>query len=160
RAVELNPNLGLAFDLRGNARQEKGRLEAAIADYDHAIKLDPMLMTAYFHRGVARYNRGDWDGAVADFTQAYELYSRPDASRGRITLQVDQMVFTGAAGDRLEAITSSLARAHAQRGMAKLRQGKEAESEQDFARALELDKELKTWLEPNINEVKRQLVAG
>jgi len=39
QAIELNPQYGLAYRNRGNAKRKKGDLDGAIADFNRAIKL-------------------------------------------------------------------------------------------------------------------------
>jgi tetratricopeptide (TPR) repeat protein len=39
QAIQLNPQLGLAYRNRGNAKKKKGDIEGAIADFNRAIKL-------------------------------------------------------------------------------------------------------------------------
>jgi len=55
---------------RGTAKQMKGDLEGAIADYTRAIELNPMFGEAYCNRGNAKSDKGDLDGAIADFSRA------------------------------------------------------------------------------------------
>ena len=53
----------------GLARQTKGDLDGAIADYSKAIELNPKIAEAYNNRGLARYDKEDFDGAIADYTK-------------------------------------------------------------------------------------------
>jgi tetratricopeptide (TPR) repeat protein len=53
---------------RGLAKQRKGDLDGAIADYTKAIELKPDLAVAYVNRGNAKQAKSDLDGAIADFT--------------------------------------------------------------------------------------------
>src|ERR1043166_1930531 len=62
-----------AYNNRGNAKDAKGDLDGAIADYDRAIELDPKYASAYYNRGDAKDDKGDLDGAIADFKRATEL---------------------------------------------------------------------------------------
>lgn len=64
---------------RGVARQIKGDVDGAIADYTKAIEIDPRLAPAYNNRGNARRDIGDVNGAIADCSKAIEIGSRvPD----------------------------------------------------------------------------------
>jgi tetratricopeptide (TPR) repeat protein len=57
----------------GNAYNNKGDYDRAIADYTEALRLDPNLVAAYFNRGDAYRNKGDYDRAIADYTEALRL---------------------------------------------------------------------------------------
>ena len=69
------------FINRGNAWQEKGEYDKAIADYNQAIRLKPNNADPYYFRGVVWEKKGEYDNAIADhnraillnpnFTQAY-----------------------------------------------------------------------------------------
>jgi tetratricopeptide (TPR) repeat protein len=61
---------------RGVARQNKGDLDGALADYSRAIELNPHDATAYNDRGVVKVAKGDLDGALADYSRALELNPR------------------------------------------------------------------------------------
>jgi tetratricopeptide (TPR) repeat protein len=62
-----------AYNNRGFAKQTKGDLEGAIADYSRALELNPRYATAYHNRGIAKRARGDLDGSIADYSRALEL---------------------------------------------------------------------------------------
>jgi tetratricopeptide (TPR) repeat protein len=51
---------------RGLAKQDKGDLDGAIADYNRAIELDPKYFFAYNNRGNAKKDKDDLDGAIGD----------------------------------------------------------------------------------------------
>lgn len=65
--------LALAYSYRGLARQAKGNLDQAIADYTEAIRIDPKLAAAYNNRGWALNEKQEPDRAIADFDQAIRL---------------------------------------------------------------------------------------
>ncbi len=75
-AIHLQPKFAEAFNNRGFARNNKGDLEGALADYDQAVRLKPDFALAFNNRGFARDQKGDLDGALADYNQAIRL--KPD----------------------------------------------------------------------------------
>ena len=69
----MNPEFGAAHNNRAFARQQKGDIEGAMADFDAAIQCSPGRAYVYNNRGVARRTQGDMDGALADFIEAIRL---------------------------------------------------------------------------------------
>jgi tetratricopeptide (TPR) repeat protein len=61
---------------RGVARQRKGDLNGALADYSRAIQLNPEDGTAYNDRGLVKMAKGDLDGALADCDRALQINPR------------------------------------------------------------------------------------
>jgi tetratricopeptide (TPR) repeat protein len=57
----------------GLAKQAKGDLDGAIADFNKAIELAPAYTSSYWRRAEAKKHKGDFDGAIADYTKAIEL---------------------------------------------------------------------------------------
>src|SRR5581483_9780679 len=58
---------------RALAREKKGDIEGALADYDVVIRLDPRNAAAYNNRGDMRFRRHELDRALADFEEAIRL---------------------------------------------------------------------------------------
>src|SRR5271166_1076835 len=73
---KLKPDSAEAYYNRGNAKDNKGDSDGAIADYSKAIELKPDYANAYYNRGVAKQAKSDLDGAIADYSKAIEL--KPD----------------------------------------------------------------------------------
>ena len=65
--------LSWAYYNRGNAYDDKGDVDRAIADYTEAIRLDPKFALAYNNRGNAYKAKGNSGRARADFDQANAL---------------------------------------------------------------------------------------
>jgi tetratricopeptide (TPR) repeat protein len=55
---------------QGDAWDNQGNHDAAIADYTQAIANDPNCALAYNQRGATYYEMGQFDRAIADYTQA------------------------------------------------------------------------------------------
>src|SRR5215475_3791579 len=49
---EVQSNRARAYNFRGNARRQKGELDAALADYDEAIRLNPAYAFPHNGRGL------------------------------------------------------------------------------------------------------------
>ena len=61
------------YNNRGLAKEGKGDLDGAIADFNRAIELDPKLAISYYLRALAKEAKGDLDGTIADDNRAIEL---------------------------------------------------------------------------------------
>ena len=73
--ASLNAQEAGEFIDRGNAWENKGDHDMAIANYNQALRVaDPNdsynICTAYMGRGIAWYKKGEYDKAVADYNQA------------------------------------------------------------------------------------------
>jgi tetratricopeptide (TPR) repeat protein len=62
-----------AYENPGLAKQRKGDLDGAIADFSQAIELDPRLADAYQNRGLAKSSKGDSQGSADDYERAKKL---------------------------------------------------------------------------------------
>lgn len=66
-------NLAVAHNNRGNAHEDLGDLQAAMADFDRAIRLDAGFGEAYFNRAYLHYRLGRFDAAILDYDRAIQL---------------------------------------------------------------------------------------
>ena len=73
KAIELDPNLAMAYNNRAWAYGEKGLYDLAIADYNKTIELDPSRSDSYNDRGFTYYEKGEYDKAITDFNKTIEL---------------------------------------------------------------------------------------
>ena len=80
KAIETNPQLGIAYINRGYACFTKGDLEQAIQDSTKAIELDPESIDAYGVRGDSNVQSENFDEAIADYSKAIELNPRLGAA--------------------------------------------------------------------------------
>ncbi len=67
---ETNENLAIAYNNRGVGYKNKGKNDAAIANYMVALKFNPQYENAYYNRGNAWYAEANYDQAIADYNQA------------------------------------------------------------------------------------------
>ena len=76
-----HPEFALAYLGRGAAKQTKGDLDGAIADYDNAIQCNPNAEAAYRNRASVKKAKGDLEGAKADYAKADALVNKSLAER-------------------------------------------------------------------------------
>ncbi|TAE99500.1 MAG: tetratricopeptide repeat protein [Oscillatoriales cyanobacterium] len=76
KALEIKPDKHEAWNNRGNALGNLGRLEDAIASYDKALEIKPDLHEAWYNRGIALGNLGRLSEAIASYDKALEI--KPD----------------------------------------------------------------------------------
>jgi tetratricopeptide (TPR) repeat protein len=65
-----------AYQGRGTALMQTGKMDRAIADFTRAIELDPQLTWAYYNRGLAFVYTGNEGEAQKDFDECLRL--RPE----------------------------------------------------------------------------------
>ena len=83
-----------AYNNRGVAKNNLGRHEEAIADYDEAIRLNPDYDYAYNNRGVAKKNLGRHEEAITDYDEAIRLkpdYAMIYNNRGKANITLNRM---------------------------------------------------------------------
>ena len=78
-AITLKPDFVEAHNNRGNAYNNKGDYDCAIADCTKAIALNPDYADAYYNLGVVYDKKGDIDRAFENFTKAIDLKPDSDA---------------------------------------------------------------------------------
>ena len=72
-ALKRKPDLPVAYNNRGNAYAQKGKLDNSIKDLTTAIELKPDYAIAYSNRGATYLQKGEVDNAINDYTTAIEL---------------------------------------------------------------------------------------
>jgi tetratricopeptide (TPR) repeat protein len=76
RALQLKPDDYYAWNNRGVALRELGRLEETVASYDRALQLKPDDDYVWYKRGNALRDLGRLEEAVASYDRALQL--KPD----------------------------------------------------------------------------------
>jgi tetratricopeptide (TPR) repeat protein len=151
--------LACVHSLRGAARERKGDLEAALADFDEAIRLDPTYVVARWNRFLVCLMLGRQDAAQAerrdlrtpgkkDLESIVSLFDSLTMFRPEL---VEPHVVRGfcywmeanlekAAAEYSEALRldPSQAEVYFRRGLIRHAQGKHAEAAADLAKAKEL----------------------
>ncbi len=72
-AITFDPKFELAFMSRGAAYLRLGRIQEALADFNHVLELDPNNARAFHLRGLAHDKIGEYTKAVADLSKAIEI---------------------------------------------------------------------------------------
>ncbi len=140
-AIRLKPDYAEVFNNRGNARDDKGDLNGAMADYNEAIRLKPDLAEAFNNRGLARHRKSHLDSAIADYSEAIRLkhdYAEAFNNRGNARFRKGDL--DGAIADCDEAIRlkPDLAEAFNNRGLARHNKGDLEGALQDYNEAIRL----------------------
>jgi tetratricopeptide (TPR) repeat protein len=155
-AIELDPEMVVAYNNRGRAYIEQGMYESAIEDLDEAIRLDPEFVMPYNNRGLAYIGLGEFERAIEDYDEAIRIdpdYASAYNNRGAAYFRLVE--FERAIEDFTEAIriNSDIASAYVWRAMAYTILFMDAEAEQDIERAIELGVD-RTELEAVIQELR------
>jgi hypothetical protein len=73
RAIQLAPDVGDYYDLRGQAYWYLREYERAYEDFNKAIEVDPACARAYYHRGNFAEKLQRYESAIEDMKRAVEL---------------------------------------------------------------------------------------
>ena len=138
KAIELNPDLAIAYSNRGVAYGEKGDIDRAIADFTEAIELQPDFADAYYNRGIAYHEKREYDRAIVDYTMTIGL--KPDlveAYNNRGNAYSERREFVQSIKDYSKTIElkPQLAEAYYNRGEAWLHLGEWEEAKSDLTDA-------------------------
>ncbi|MCM1110958.1 MAG: tetratricopeptide repeat protein [Clostridium sp.] len=76
KALERNPFLGDAFELRGVINQNLGRTEEAVADYDRALAMAPENRNLLFNKALALEEIKEYDRAEEAFSTLLRIFPR------------------------------------------------------------------------------------
>ena len=139
-SIKLRPWSG-AYNNRGTAYKEIGKLELAIVDFNQAIELDPKLADFYNNRGTIYRKMGALDQAIEDFNQAIKLkpeYAEAYNNRGIAYDDKGKVDFAIADYSTAIDLNPKLAEPYNNRGIANLRKGAYDQAIEDFNKVIEL----------------------
>ena len=142
KAIEIDPNNGVAYSNRGVSKLRLEDYNGAIEDFTKAIKIDPTNDRAFGNRGNASLRLEDYNGAIEDFTKAIELNpSDADTCRNRGTAKYILEDYNGAIADHTKAIEldPNDAVVYLFRGLSKANLENHDEAILDYTKAIEID---------------------
>ncbi len=138
KAIEINPNLAMAYRFRGFAYARKRQYDKAITDYNKALEINPRLASAYERRGNAYADKDLYDKAIADYNKAIEITpTYVSAYNNRGIAYYHTGLYDHAISDFSKAleINPSYAKAYANRGFAYRSKGEYEKAMEDFRKA-------------------------
>lgn len=148
---------------RGVERQNKGDINAALADYTKAIEIDSRNFSAFNNRGNIKQDKGDLKGAIIDYTTAATINPRHATAHFNLGhAYQSRKDYPGAIHEYGKAIDvkPDYAMAYANRGLCQLYDGSDDEAQKDFDRSIEIDGNLKGALGGYIAKVKQERLAS
>ena len=108
KAVEVNPQLGNAYESLGNAYGAQGQFQKSLEAFSQAIAIDDTQPNYYLNRAISNAQLGRLPEATADFDQALELgpngTQRANILTNRGILFMSQGQLSQAESDCLEAL--------------------------------------------------------
>jgi tetratricopeptide (TPR) repeat protein len=140
-SLRVDPKLAAALNNRGNALQDLGRPEEAVASYDEAIACRPDHAFAFNNRGNALKKLGRRDEALASYERAVAL--RPDYAEafynlGSLLHELGRLEAAVTSCDRAIALQPGYAMAFYNRGNALRELGRYEEALASYDSAIAL----------------------
>ena len=143
--IRLNPKNYKAYINRGLAKQNLGKFQDALCDYDEAIRLDvecSVVSVAYYNHGNVKSVLGKFQDAISDYDEAIRLnpeYSVAYNNRGNAKNELSE--FQDAINDYNEAIrlNPEYSAAYHNRGNAKSYLNKFQDAISDYDEAIRLN---------------------
>ena len=140
-----DPQSAADLSARGFAKQQKGDLDGALADYNQAIQLDPHNVEVLSRRALTERDKGNWDGALADFNNVLAIApDNADAYSNRGYVKQTKGDLDGALADYTEALSlkPTSAEAFYNVGLIKVRRGDIDGGMEAFSKAIDLNPKL------------------
>ncbi|MGB3640767.1 MAG: tetratricopeptide repeat protein [Rivularia sp. (in: cyanobacteria)] len=141
KAVEIKPDKHQAWNNRGYALGELGRLEEVIASYDKAVEIKPDKHQAWYNRGYALGKLGRLEEAMASYDKAVEIkpdYHQAWYSRGYALRQLGRLEEAIASYDKAIEIKPDYHQAWYNRGYALRQLGRLEEAIRSYDKAVEI----------------------
>lgn len=142
KALSLDPDLSLPYQIRGDLRLKRGETDKALADYDAAIRRGARYAAIFIDRGNLLLARGEADRALADFDMALQFNpgsARALVARGGAFFTNGEFFRARKDLDRAIELEPADALAHFNRGSVIFAQGDRAAAAGDFREAARLD---------------------
>ena len=76
RAIEIDPNMFVAYINRGNEITRLHRYRHALQDYERAVEIRPNSPEAVYFRGICSMKLGDYHAAIEDFRRTIQFNDR------------------------------------------------------------------------------------
>jgi TolB-like protein len=73
KALELKPNLGVAYTVQGELRRHQNRFEESEIAFQRAVELMPSDSRTHMWYGLLQGQQGRYDGAIRSFGRAHQL---------------------------------------------------------------------------------------
>lgn len=142
KAIQVNPNQPTFYSNLGNALNQQGKLDEAIAAYRRALAIDPDYADAHYNLGNTLRDKTELDEAILAYQRVVEIkpnYLDGHYNLGNALLEQGNLDEAIAAYRRALDIDPGFAKAHANLGTALLGQGNLDEAIASCQRALEID---------------------
>ena len=171
QAIELDPQLAEAFQLRGFANAQLGQYDEGLEDLDRALDVDPANGDAYLTkgdilklRGIQLLDEGEQEvaysyleGALGNYTKAAEYM--PDESLAMHGRGLTNAAY-GFMPEAIDDFTAAIAAGrvgpdiYEHRGNAYFEQEEFEKARRDYTRALEIDPD-RSYLEQQIDNCRK-----
>ncbi len=141
-AIDIDPELAIAYYNRGVNKHYLGDTKGAIADYDKSIELNPNHLSSYINRGADKRTLADYEGAIADYDVAIKLNpTHASTYNNRGNSKAHLYDYEGAIADYDKAIelAPEYVRAYFNRGIAKADLSEHENAIADYNKAIKLD---------------------
>jgi tetratricopeptide (TPR) repeat protein len=141
RAIGINPGGAAAHCNRGSALEALGRLEAALASFEHAVSIDPKHVEAQFNRANVLDKLGRLEPALAAYDRAIEL--KPSLAvahfnRGKVLRRLRRWHEAQDSFDRAVTFHPDHAEAYLSRGLVQKEMGLLEAALENYDRAIAL----------------------